>query len=133
MNTPGKDLDSSYVAVSIFSRLNNKYPGYLKKDIIEVRIVQSEARVWLEITTEDKKGDYLVNQIIKRSDLAFIIEGDDELIFKPENDIKINADKFVNEFDPYSIIMTTNLFHEKACSQITEKFESEHPFPDFDD
>lgn len=126
-NAPAEDLDSSYAAISIFNKLNSKYPGFLKKDIIEVRIVQSEERVWLEITTEDKKGDYLKDQIIKRSDLAFILENDEELTFKPEDNIQINADKFVNEFDPYSIIMTTDLFHEKACRDIADKFESEHP------
>lgn len=127
LNDPAEDLDSSYVAVNIFNKLNIKYPDCLKKDIIEVRIVQSEKIVWLEITTEEKKGGYLVDQTIKRSDLAFIREGDEDLTFKPEDNIEINADKFVNEFEPYSIIMTTDLFHEKACDDIADKFQKEHP------
>jgi hypothetical protein len=128
LNAPPKDLDSSYAAVSIFNRLKDKYPKYFKNDIIEVRILQSDERVWLEITTEKRFGDNLIDQVIKRTDLAFIREGrEDELTFKPENDIQINADKFVNEFDPYSIIMTTDLFNEDSCREIASKFESEHP------
>ena len=128
LNAPPKDLDSAYMAVSIFNRLNDKYPKYLKKDIIEVRIVQSDERVWLEITTEKRINDNLIDQIIKRTDLAFICGGrEDEPLFKPENDIRINADKFVNEFDPYSMIMTTDLFNEESCNKIASKFKSEHP------
>jgi len=34
-------------------------------------------RVWLEITTEEESAGYLVDQIIQRTDLAFIADMDE--------------------------------------------------------
>ncbi|MBE9142518.1 hypothetical protein IQ236_04680 [Planktothrix mougeotii LEGE 06226] len=91
--------------------------------MVGVRIIQTQERVWLEVTEEEEIAGYLKNQTIKRTDLAFISDGDYESrFFKSTDDVTINADKFVKEFDPYSIIMTTDLFHEEACHEVDEKF-----------
>jgi len=112
-----------FVAESIFQELIDKYRRYLKPSIKDVRIVQTSDRVWLEITEEVEIGGYLKDQIIRRTDLAFISDGEyDGLIFRPEDHIYVNSKKFVNEFDPYSIMMTTDLFHEEGCREINEKF-----------
>lgn len=122
-NTLHEDSTSTYVAEDVLSRLREKYPNYLKPEIVGVRIIQTQERVWLEVTEEEEIAGYLKNQTIKRTDLAFISDGDYESrFFKSTDDVTINADKFVKEFDPYSIIMTTDLFHEEACHEVDEKF-----------
>jgi hypothetical protein len=111
LNAMPSEENSIYSAVDIKDRLIHKYPGYLSKDIVAVRIVQPKDRVWLEITTEEEIAGYLKDQAIKRSDLAFISDGVGE-----------NANKFVDDFDAYSIINTTDLFNERACKETQERF-----------
>ncbi|KIF46827.1 GIY-YIG nuclease family protein [Vibrio owensii] len=120
----GENRDSErFQAVDIMEDLVKKYPDHLKTDIVSVRIVQPKERVWLEISTEKISRDgELVDQTIRREDLAFICNEDpDDLFFKPEDDVRINAYKFVEEYDPFSIIMTTDLFREEVCEEINEK------------
>ncbi|WP_218943593.1 hypothetical protein [Exilibacterium tricleocarpae] len=87
-----------------------------------MRIVQPRGRIWLEITQEEHIAGYLVDQTIKRTDLGFIAEDYDDKYFSPAVDISVNAERFVNEFEPYSIMMTTDLFHEEGCNEVNERF-----------
>lgn len=114
---------TEFVAESIFHRLIEKYQDWLEPSITDVRIVQTSERVWLEITQEEEMAGYLKDQTIKRSDLAFITDGDYESqMFRSDDHVSVNASKFVDEFDPFSIIMTTNLFHEEACQKVNNEF-----------
>lgn len=123
LNSPPTSNESVFQAEDIFESLKKQYPEYLKPDIVAVRIVQPQDRVWLEITQEEEIAGYLKDQKITRTDLAFISGGeDDSHLFRPEDGVRENARKFVEDFDPYSIIMTTDLFHDKACNEINEKF-----------
>jgi T5orf172 domain len=123
LNSPPASNESIFQAEDIFESLKQKYPGYLKYDIVAVRIVQPQGRVWLEITQEEETAGYLKDQKITRTDLAFISDGEyDSHWFRPEDDVRENARKFIEDFDPYSIIMTTDLFHDSACKEINEKF-----------
>lgn len=119
LSSPAKEPSSSYVAESIVHRLIEKYHSWLRPEIVDVRIVQTQERVWLEITEEEEMAGYLKDQTIKRSDLAFC-SGDDAKgrYFSPDDSASHNATKFVETWDPYSIIMTTQLFHSDACQQI---------------
>ncbi|HCB2207541.1 TPA: hypothetical protein MYR09_002579 [Citrobacter farmeri] len=72
--------------------------------------------------TEKESAGYLVDQTIKRTDLAFIIDEDDAF-FRPEDDVRVNANKFVSDYDEYSIMMTTDLFHDEACQQISRAYK----------
>lgn len=122
-NIPPEDSISQYAAEDILSRLRKKYPKYLRSEIVSIRIIQTQERVWLEITEEEEKAGYLRDQTIKRTDLAFICDGNYEsCLFKASDNVTINANKFVDEFDPFSIIMTTDLFHDEACVEVNEKF-----------
>jgi hypothetical protein len=130
ISTPSEE-NSIYSAEDIMDRLSQKYPEYLQKDIVAVRIVQPKDRVWLEITTEGEVAGYLKDQIIKRSDLAFISDGagenvEDLLFFDPQRPVSENALRFVEDFDAYSIIHTTDLFNEQACNVIQEQYNCEH-------
>lgn len=123
LNSPPSRGESIYAAEDIFDRLHEKYPTYLKPDIVAVRIVQPKECVWLEITTEDSVQGYLKDQTIKRTDLGFISGGPEEQFFDPKNSVSVNAEKFVNEFDAYSIIMTVDLFHEEAGREVAREYE----------
>ncbi|SEQ60289.1 T5orf172 domain-containing protein [Amphritea atlantica] len=116
--------EDRFSAIEILERLQSKYTKWLKTDIVSVRIVQPKERVWLEITQEKQIAGYLVDQTIKRTDLGFIAEDYDDKYFSPADDISINAEKFVDEFGPYSIMMTTDLFHEEGCSEVNERFNT---------
>jgi hypothetical protein len=108
---------AQFQAEDITERLRSKYGDYLRPEISTVRIVQVPGRVWLEITEEKEITGYLQDQLIHRSDLAFIA-GHEDQFFSPTDDVRRNAIKFVEEFGPFSIIMTTELFHEAACKEI---------------
>ncbi|HEX5337321.1 MAG TPA: GIY-YIG nuclease family protein [Gallionella sp.] len=122
LNGTTTQAESSFSAISILNRLKEKYPLWVDPTIAEVQIVQTNERVWLEITREEEVAGYLKNQTIKRSDLAFITSGShEESWFRPTDAVTENARKLTEEFDPYSIIMTTDLFHEAACYEVDEK------------
>ncbi|MFB2685316.1 GIY-YIG nuclease family protein [Shewanella mangrovisoli] len=122
-----QDREDAFEAVDITDLLLQKYPVHLKDEIVSVRIVQPKERVWLEITTEKTSQDgFMLDQTIKREDLAFITDAshEDGLFFKREDHVQVNARKFVNEFDPYSIIMTTDLFKEEYCYKIDKEYRA---------
>jgi hypothetical protein len=122
LSTPPSSKDAVYSAEDITEGLRKRVPGFLKPDVVSVRIVQPGDRVWLEMTQEKEMAGYLKDQKIIRTDLGFIADGDyDEMFFNPNDSVSINAAKFVNEYDLYSIMMTTDLFHEDACKEINEK------------
>ncbi len=116
--------DDAFQAIDITNQLQVKYGQWLKKDIVSVRIVQPKERVWLEITQESETAGYLIDQTIKRSDLGFVTDGDEEedLFLSPDVDVIVNADKFINDFDPFSIINTTDLFHEEGAIEVNERY-----------
>lgn len=118
------ESNSEFSAEDITDRLREKYPDYPRPEIASVRIVQVPERVWLEITEEKEAAGYLKDQLIRRSDLAFI-GSTDGAQFCPEDDVQRNAHKFVEEFDAYSIIMTTELFHDAACKEIDSLYQSQ--------
>jgi len=114
-----------YSAIDITLRLKEKYPKWLKPDIASIRIVQPIERVWLEITQETEMRGNLIDQTIKRTDLGFISSNGGHF-FSPQDSISINANKFLNQFDPYSIINTTDLFNEKAYDEILDKYNQKN-------
>ena len=118
--------DEIYAAESIFSRIKQKYSSWVRQEITNIRIVQTAERVWLEVMEEEVLGGYLKDQLIRRTDLGFccLTNGDvDENYFSPTDNVSINADKFVTDWDPWSIVMTTNLFSEEACHHIANDDE----------
>lgn len=120
LDRPAHQPNSAFVAESIFQRLITAYPDWMRSSIVDVRIVQTEERVWLEITEEELIGGYLRDQTITRSDLAFISSGDAEStpFFRREDTVSENARKFVEDFDSYSIAHTVHLFTQEVCDDI---------------
>jgi len=119
LSAPPKESSSVYCAESIFRELTSKYKAWLKPTIVDVRIVQTQERVWLEITEEEEVAGHLVDQTIKRTDLAFCSGNDSKgRYFSPNDPVSMNAARFVEAWEPYSIVMTTDLFHHDACVEI---------------
>jgi hypothetical protein len=103
----------------ILDDLKAKYLMYLDSAIVNARIVQTDEDVWLELTRENVP--YHGDVTIQRTNLDFIRIGS-ELHFSPDNPVFHNAYLFTEVLDPYSIAMTTDLFHVKAREQICEEF-----------
>lgn len=123
LSAPPSEKQADYAAEDISDRLRAKYVDDLDPDIVAVRIVQTQDQVWLEVTREEVIAGYLKDQTIKRTDLAFIMDGSyDQSYFPPTDAVSDNARRFVEEYDPYSIIMTTDLFHGGACVRIDEEY-----------
>ncbi|MGM0823925.1 MAG: GIY-YIG nuclease family protein [Pseudomonadota bacterium] len=118
--------EDEYLALDFTLELTEKYPGWLREDIDSIRLVQSEDRVWLEIKKEKEIAGYLVDQIIHRTDLGFITDGSESDNFSSKDDISINVRKFIDEYDAYSIVMTTDLFSDDACNKIVEIYKTEN-------
>jgi len=110
-------------SLEILPQLQEKYPQHLRPQITSVKLVQSETRCYLEITTADSVGDYLLDETSKRTDLAFISEDSysDELYFSPTSSIIENAHRFVSTFDAVSIINCTDLFTDEAATRIASQ------------
>lgn len=93
----------------------------MRPKIVDVRIVQTHERVWPEITEEEALRSQLVDQTIRRMDLAFCtsnVSGTTAEYFRASVPVSVNAVKFVTEWDPHSVVMTTDFFHQEACEHI---------------
>lgn len=122
-------MDIVYSTINIFDQLKQKYKDYLRPEIFSISITQSEETVWLESVESIKTEDGFEKQTVKKIDLSFItdadgIEEEEELYFSPSDLIESNARKFINEFSPYSIINTTDLFHDDASHKISRKYNT---------
>ncbi len=120
-------MDLKYSTINIYDQLKQKYKDYLRPEIFSISIIQSEETVWLESAERITTEDGFEKQTIRRIDLSFItdcIEEEEELYFSPSVSIENNARKFINEFSPYSIINTTDLFHDDASHKISRKYNT---------
>lgn len=120
-------MDIKFSTINISDQLKQKYKEYLRPEIFSISIIQSEDTVWLESVESITTEDGFEKQTIKKIDLSFIadcIEEEEELYFSPANLIENNARKFINEFSPYSIINTTDLFHDDASDKISRRYNT---------
>lgn len=120
-------LDIKFSTINIFDQLKQKYKDYLRPEIFSISIIQSEDTVWLESVESITTEDGFEKQTIKKIDLSFIndcIEEEEELYFSPADLIENNARKFINEFSPYLIINTTDLFHDDASDKISRRYNT---------
>lgn len=72
-----------------------------------MRICQDGERVYFEFTKDEYIADYLKNQIITRTDLGFIVNGGEDRMFNPKDQIRVNVDKFL-DLDDYSMLNCVN-------------------------
>ena len=118
-------MDLVYSIIEFYDKLKLKYKDYLKSEIISIVIIESEDNVYLETTEIEIVEGGLEKQTIRRINLDFITDSDEEEIvsyFSPEDTIESNVKKFIDDFSPYDIINTTELFHAEACEKISKKY-----------
>ena len=122
---PEKGFDfrnEEYVAIEIYPILEPKYRDYLLEGIVSVRFYQTAKRCYLEITTEKEMAGYLLDQIIERSDLAFIRLDRYRKFFRPEVSLEENTKLFLDELDSNCDVL--DLFTEKGRIEIMKKVEA---------
>jgi|RhiMethySRZTD1v2_1073278.scaffolds.fasta_scaffold25178_1 T5orf172 domain. len=104
-------------------RLRERYAQYIRSEIKSVKMVHKEGLSFLEITSQVNK--YLKDERTERIDLSFIYLGEIEgpPTFSTVRSPQENAEMFIQELDPYSIIMCTPLFTEAACREIAGTYE----------
>jgi hypothetical protein len=106
--------------VEILPDLKKKYPIYLKTDFHSIKIVHRDGIVYLESIRYRHVG--LRDEVVERTDLAFITDGDEEM-FPSSRNPEDNARLFVHELDEYSMIHCTDLFTHEACQEIADRHE----------
>jgi len=116
-----------YSAIEFLSLLMMKYRDYIKPEIIEVHLRQYDDEVFLETIELRVLESGLEKYTTTRINTNFIADFDETmdeplLFLDPNNDIETNVMKFVEEMDPYSIINTTDLFHDKASDLINKRY-----------
>lgn len=125
---PSRQMGSAPAArpsLEILPQLREKYPRFLRPEITSVRLVQSQDRCYLEITTAERLNEHLVDETSKRTDLAFIADGPphaDSRFFSPARSITENAHRFIADFDEVSIINCTDLFTNEAALEIDARW-----------
>lgn len=118
--------EEKYEAIDILAKLKEKFRDYINPKIISARIYQTEDTVYFEQIVYIYGNDhFLKDQLITRTDLGFISDGDDidELMFKSSCSVVENAKKFI-ELDSYSIINCfDNLFTEEATQNVLKEYK----------
>ena len=74
-------MDSTYSMIDFHSRLKVKYNDYLKKDLVSIVMIQSEDAVYLETVQLETAKSGLEKQTVKRINLDFIMDDNDEESF----------------------------------------------------
>lgn len=107
-------------SIEILPQLREKWSRYLRPKITSVQIVQSQDRCHLEVTTTNVSGADLLDELCKRTDLAFITGdcAEDGKFFSPTRSVIENARRFVSDFDVIDVIQCTDLFTHEACVRL---------------
>jgi len=101
----GRPTLDEFSAIDITGHLRAKHPGWIRDDLASVRLIQTSERVYLETTEDELIAGYLKNQTIRRQDLAFIVDGEEDgVMFDPNDSVQTNAKKFVDDMDPWSLL-----------------------------
>lgn len=104
-------------AIDILPALWDRYGGYLRREITNVRIVHKFYRCYLEITTTVERP-HEMDERVERIDLTAVSADADDPLFPGHVSAFVTARKFVEDFNEYDLIMCTTLFTEQAASFI---------------
>lgn len=97
-------LQSYGFSLNILDELKERYGDWVDTDITNLRIVQKKGSAFLEVSRNTNSYD----EEIKRVNLDFIIEDieEDERLFSTISSAQHNAERFFDQLDLYSIVMT---------------------------
>ncbi|MED2973213.1 GIY-YIG nuclease family protein [Fictibacillus sp. B-59209] len=111
-NKPGE----SYESIDILDELKENYGSFIEQNVTSVKIYQTEERVSLEVTTDNTLGGYLLDQVIRRTDLGFISDGYNmNSFFNPNDSIQVNVDKFLNCSPATHVVSQDSLFTKEGA------------------
>ncbi|WP_419890554.1 GIY-YIG nuclease family protein [Paenibacillus xylanexedens] len=118
----GDELES-FEAIEILPRIKEKLGQYLNPSVSSVRIYQTIDRVYLEVTQDQFIAEYLKDQLIRRTDLGFIIDGYDvdDKSFKPEKSINYNVEIFLSSGFTTMAVCSDELFTEEGIDEMYDK------------
>lgn len=126
----GIEAQAESESEEMLEKLREKYGLWLCPELVSVYFVHHDGAAELAIVSDTDGGS---NTYFMPTDM--IIGPYNDLLFPPYVPAQENADRFINECDPYSIIMITGLFTEEASKVISEAHEKgtleqlEPPFP----
>jgi hypothetical protein len=134
------ELSEKYQAVQMLPELKIHYPTQLRKEIVSVRMFQTENDCYLEITDvmssrklikdhdpdpEFAEEEHLFKSFrTERTSLAFVAY-ENGLYFKPEIPVAENAYLFLEEFDDNSKLNATDLFSEEGADNLIGSFKKD--------
>lgn len=107
-------------AIEIMPLLWQRYGGYLRKDLLGVRILHKQDRCFLEITFRRGSGE-LQDEVVERIDLSFVGAEDELPMFPGHVSAFVTARKFVEEFTAYDLINCTPLLTDEAAAFVNEQ------------
>lgn len=120
-------MDSVFSIIDFYDELKFKYRDYLKKEIVSIIMMQTEDSVYLESTEIKIVEAGFEKQIVRRINLDSITEsyeGEEVDFFSTDDKIEDNVKKFIDDFSPYSIINTTDIFNEKSVEKIGKMYNT---------
>ena len=119
-------IDNQYEAIDITKELKQKYLNGIEATINSLKLFQTNERVYFEITKDNYIGDYLKDQIIKRTDLGFICDCDpDDLTFNVKSSITKNVQLFL-KLDSHTMVNCFDeIFTEEKRNELWELYQKE--------
>jgi hypothetical protein len=104
---------------NVLPNLQKKYPNSMLTKIAYVGFVHYEEGVYLKTMTLDGTVTLTDTEFISGSDV-------ENQYFSTANTPDQNADKLVNDFNPYSIINCFELFTEEAAKAVSRSHNASH-------
>lgn len=124
-------MDSIIQSVDLIDSLIIKYREYLKPNFTSICLYQTEEVVGIQTREVEIIAGGFEKETVRDMTLDFIIDddvmeesGEAEPFFSPDNPIEVNIDRFLNNYSPYSIIMTLDLFIDEAADKINRKWNT---------
>lgn len=106
-----------YESIDILDALKARYSSYINKNVTSVKIYQTEERVSLQVTSDYEISEDLLDQVIRRTDLGFIGDGDGKS-FDPKVPIQVNVEWFLNSSPATHVVSHSDLFTEEGAEKL---------------
>ncbi|WP_461672457.1 GIY-YIG nuclease family protein [Priestia megaterium] len=112
--------EENYESIEILDYLKEKYSIYINRNVTSVKLYQTKERVSLEVTSDYKIGNDLLDQVIRRTDLGFIGSCDEET-FSPKASIQANVEVFLNCSPATHVVSQEGLFTEEGAKKLYDE------------
>lgn len=121
-------MHNVYQTIECIEQLKQKYPHYIKPELISVALKQTSNDVCIDTIESVVLNNGFEKQTHRSTNLNFITDGaylDDERndvapLFSPSSSIELNVKILLEDLCPVSMINTIAIFHDKAIKEISE-------------